>query len=281
MRTCSAIQREDFNVQHANRIAMLKAGVDRGTAFGLEGEYESGRLTKEEYDQKASELIDRMQVNTQRLEEEAEKRKTAQKKLDQLNDELFEMQYGSEAAKRKKFQESLEELGIRADADSAGVWHGPLKDYMDRYDAAIQYQKDFKEAQEQDKEQDRQREKELEEATRAEEERFGKERETKKRLRSPEKVLRDELSELIDFKSSLTGEEYRRGKSQIAERYAGTLGGGETRPVGMLEAGSAELHSLVAKLSMPDAKETLLRQTVELLRSIERELLQERGETLD
>ena len=44
--------REDFNIEHANRIAMLKAGVDRNTVFGLEGEYGAGRLTKEEYDQK-------------------------------------------------------------------------------------------------------------------------------------------------------------------------------------------------------------------------------------
>ena len=58
------------------------------------------------------------------------------------------------------------------------------------------------------------------------------------------------------------------------------MGGGEIRPVGMIGAGGAELHSLVTKMSMPDAKETLLRQSVELLRSIEREVSQDRGEVL-
>ena len=94
--------------------------------------------------------------------------------------------------------------------------------------------------------------------TRAEEEkRFHKERETKKRLRSPQQEARAELRDLYDYRDALHGEELNRGRSQIAQKLMGTMGGGEIQPVGMVEQG-AESHSLVTKLSMPDAKETLM-----------------------
>jgi hypothetical protein len=65
-----------------------------------------------------------------------------------------------------------------------------------------------------------------------------------KSLRSPEKIARDELRGLDEFRGDLTGDEYRRGKSQIAEKLMGAMGGGEIQTVGMMSAGSAELHSL-------------------------------------
>jgi hypothetical protein len=271
--------REDYLIEYANREAMKKAGVDKNTLFKLEGEYKSGRLTKEEYDTKTSELIDQMQNNTRRLEEQTEKRKDLTDKLRGLDNQLLGLEEGGAAEKRQKFLEDGVAAGLGY-VNSVGVPKGDLSDYVDRYDRATAEIEGKKEFEKREKELDRLREREQDEAVRAEEDRFRRERETKKRLRSPEQIARDELRDMNEFRGSLTVSEYDRGRRGIAEKLMGSMGGGEIATVGMMSAGSAELHSLVAKASMPDPKVAMMQQALTLLHSIERELQAERGEIL-
>jgi hypothetical protein len=272
-------RREDDAIAHANRRAMEKAGVSPAEARDLEKDYRSGNLTKNEYDKAASEKIDALQTNTHRLEDQAENRKNAMEKLERLENQLYGMEEGSAAEKRKKFIDELREAGVRGGENLFGTF-GDAGNMIDRYDAAVLQNEGRKEFENQQRELDRERQREQDEAVRAEEERFRRERETKKRLHSPEQIARDELREMNEFRDSLTDAEYARGRRGIAEKLMGAMGGGEIRTVGMMTAGSAELHSLVAKANMPDPKIAMMQQALALLQSIERELQAERGETL-
>jgi hypothetical protein len=271
--------KEDAAIEAPQFHAMLRAGVDKDTVYRLEADYLAGRFTKEEYDRIASEKIDAMQENSERLEAQAEKRKDVDEKLRDLDRQLLGMEEGSAAEKRQKFLEAGIAAGL-GNVASSGEPYGQLRDYMDRYDTATARIEGDKERKEREKELDREREREQDEAVRAEEDRFRRERDMKKRLRSPEEVAFDELRDMDEFRGSLTDAEYARGKRSIAEKLMGAIGGGEIQTVGMLSSGSAELHALVAKANMPDPKVALINQALRLLERIERGL-QRDGDILD
>jgi hypothetical protein len=272
--------REDYNIEHANRVAMEKAGVDRSTARGLEEQYDSGRLTREEYNEAASREIDKLQINAARIEQDTENRDKLNDAIRKLEMESLGLAEDEAEVRRAKFAGDVLAAGVQG-GFYEGNAYGDVEKWMRWYDDRISERNAQKQGASMLKEEERLQEQAGDEAVRREEERFRRETEIKKRLRSPEETARASLRELYEFRDSLSPKAFQRGRGEIAEQLMGSMGGGGFHPVGMMAAGSAELHALVAKMSMPDAKEVLMRQAIELLRSIERELLQERGEVLN
>jgi hypothetical protein len=293
-----------------------KAFLDAGRAFGSEsglgtavnfglawlGSDQAGRRELEQlreadnYRIQHAAEVEAVRVKQEALNAATEKYNTAlagaDKTIQGINDKADRIKLGDAGFEREKFSKGLmAELGVKR--DEWGFLRGDkqnqevYRDKMAKYDFAVDRERSLrqnqeakemakKEAEERKKEQDRL----IDEEDAAFEKLLDEERDLKKSLRSPEDIARDSLAELSGKKDVLTDEEYHRGRGRIAETLAGAMGGGEIRTVGMMEAGSAELHSLVAKANMPDPKEALAKQTLAVLERIERELAEQRGEVL-
>jgi hypothetical protein len=306
--------REDDSIKHATFDAMRKAGVDLNSAANLESKYESGNLTKEEYDKEASGLIDAMRINTQRLEDQSEARASAAKKLQDANDDLFELEYGSDASKRMKHERELIEGGFINLHGTLGSLT-PLDREMEKYDAAVERRKQMEKTKEDDREADRLHklglgpqdkyneemslvnrlynsqklseddyaglkkrylkeyyDAEKSERSRALSERFQEEDSVKKRLgiHDPKEEYFRDLNRLTDARGrgEITDSEFKKRRSEMRSRFGEEMFGtpGETQTVGMMTAGSAELHTLIAKANMPDPKIALMHQIIEFLK---------------
>jgi predicted transcriptional regulator len=118
---------------------MLKAGVERDKVFALEDEFDAGKITRAEYDERTSSLIDAVQTNTRRMEQEADNRRSAQKKLQALYEELEDMQLPPAKAKKNKFRRELVELGI-PDIIGNLATDTLMDKYLREYDRAVEAQ---------------------------------------------------------------------------------------------------------------------------------------------
>jgi hypothetical protein len=283
----------------------LGTSLNRGMAwlFSNEAGRKEIEMLKEadNYRIKHADEIEAVRVKQEELNAATEKYDSAlqkaEKTIQSILDKGDRARLGEAGFERKQFIENtMKDLGLSRDKD--GFVQGDVKKQrafrgkLDEYDRAVTSEREDRNVEEErqrkmKEDEDRMTEREKEQENKLKQEQseadqfFQSRDEKKKSLRSPAQILRDDLASLIDFRGSLTDQEYQRGRREIAGKYASELGGAkEISPVAMMAAGSAELHSLVAKANMPDAKEALARETNRLLERIERELAEQRGEVL-